>query len=153
MSSILTRSALLITGALSITSCASSAIQESSSAVAGSDYALNVEPNDAASRFELTLTSKSARRICFAVDDWPNSLGQVTGGGGRALLRMDGQELPAAETNFGYCVGQSCQVQVQAGTTVSGYINYKEFGAPDRIRASSNKTLEYQVRPYFCPKS
>ncbi len=144
------RLTILAAAVVSCVSCAGSRAQQTSTAIADRDYILTVKPNDAASRFDLALSSRSPKQLCLSVDDWPNSLGQVTGGGGRALLKLNGQDIPATETNFGYCVGKTCQTVLQPKKVLTGSVNYKEFKDPQTLRDTSSKTLQYQVHPYFC---
>jgi hypothetical protein len=122
-------------------------------AVVGTDYAFVAQANDAEKRFDLTLISKSARPICLSVEDWPNALGESAGGGGRAVLRTTNQSLPAKDTNFGYCVGRTCELSVKPKKSLTGHINYSEFGDPALIKEDAGKRLEYQIHPYFCSKS
>lgn len=139
----------LATGLL-VVACATSAIQQPSHASAGTDYDLIVQANDAQSRFDLTIISKTPRPICFSVEDWPNDLGQSAGGAGRALLHTGNGDLAASDTNFGYCVGAACELTVPPKQSLKGHINYREFGDPARIMADAGKRLEYQIKPYFC---
>lgn len=130
--------------------CVSTAAREPSHAVGGADYELVVQSNDVENRLDLIFNSKTARALCFSVEDWPNTLGQSAGGGGRALLHMRGRALPASDTNFGYCVGPTCEIRVEPKHSLKGHVNYSEFGDAAEIRADPAKRLQYQIRPYFC---
>jgi hypothetical protein len=116
------------------------------------DYELSWSANDDNSTFGIKLTSKSKIPICFSVDDWPNRLGEVSGGPGRASLKAVDFSAASADTNFGYCVGQACTIVVAPYASMEGVIGYKQFGDPDAIRALRNKQLTYDISPFFCPR-
>ena len=114
------------------------------------DYQLESRADDAAKVFRIQIRSVSDRAVCLSVDDWPNRLGQVSGGGARAKFRTDGAEIPARDTNFGMCVGASCTVRIPARGVLEGWIGYAEFGEPEAISARKTKQLVYSVAPNFC---
>jgi hypothetical protein len=117
----------------------------------GQDYELSWSPNDENGTFGIKLTSKSKTSLCFSVDDWPDRLGEVSGGAGRASLKAVHYAAPSADTNFGFCVGRACTIVVAPYATVEGIIGYKEFGDPGAIKALRNKQLTYNISPFFCP--
>lgn len=114
------------------------------------DYEVKVTPMDTESRFAVELISHSSRDLCMGIDDWPNALGQISGGPERAKVFADGRAFPAADTNFGYCVGKTCTLRIKPRQTLRGVIGYKEFGEPREIAALNGKRLEYHVRPFIC---
>ena len=130
--------------------CATIAARRETRAFAATDYKLIVQANDPERRFDLTFLSNTSRPICFSLEDWPNNLGESAGGGGRALLHTATGDMPASDTNFGFCVGPACELHVQPKQSLKGYISYKEFGDPLRIASDASKRLEYRIKPYFC---
>jgi len=114
------------------------------------DYKITVNSDDNAKRFEITLLSKSKYDICISVDDWPNNLGELAGGPGRAVLELDDRSLTPNDTNFGLCIGKRCTVRIKSHDKIRGFINYKEFGYSADVASSSKKSLAYFVKPYKC---
>lgn len=115
-----------------------------------SAYTLITEGIDEDRIFSLVLTSKTDSNLCISVNDWPNSQGEVSGGGSRARVLSGQADYPAKDVNFGSCVGPECTLRVSARSSVRGFIRYREFGDPGRIAALNPKELQYKIRPYFC---
>jgi hypothetical protein len=136
---------------LSILSCAINQ-PDPKFAQEGKDYELSWSANDDDSTFGLKLTSNSKTPLCISVDDWPDRMGQVSGGAGRASLTAVNFSAPSADTNFGYCVGKLCTIVIAPYSTINGVINYKEFGDPDKIKSLHDRQLSYGISPFFCPR-
>jgi hypothetical protein len=117
----------------------------------GQDYELSWSANDQNDTFDIKLTSKSKTPLCFSVDDWPDRLGEVAGGAGRASLTAVAFSAASTDTNFGFCVGKACTIVVAPFASIEGVIGYKEFGDTGTIKALRNKQLTYSISPYFCP--
>jgi hypothetical protein len=117
----------------------------------GQDYGLSWSPNDENGTFGIKLTSKSKTSLCFSVDDWPDRLGEVSGGAGRASLKAVDFSAASVDTNFGFCVGRACTIVVAPFASIEGVIGYKEFGNPDTVKTLRDKQLTYNISPFFCP--
>ena len=117
----------------------------------GQDYELSWSANDNSAEFAINLASRSKTPLCFSVDDWPDRLGEVSGGAGRASLKAVDFSAASVDTNFGFCVGRACTIVVAPFASIEGVIGYKEFGNPDTVKTLRDKQLTYNISPFFCP--
>lgn len=101
-------------------------------------------------RFVVNLISLDDRPLCLGVDQWPNELGQLDTGSKRATLKSDEGAYPARNENFGYCVGDACIIHVAPGSTLTGFIGYKEFGGPKTIARLTKRRLVFPVSTWIC---
>lgn len=102
------------------------------------------------SRFVVNLISLDNRALCLGVDQWPNEQGQLDTGSKRATLKSTEGAYPARNENFGYCVGQACIIRVPPGSTLTGFIGYREFGDPATIARLSKRQLVFPVSTWIC---
>ena len=114
------------------------------------EYVLEVDSNDIDQRFILKLSSLSDEYLCIGVDDWPNVLGQISGGSDRAVVSGGEETFYASDTNFGYCVGDGCTIRIRPRQTLTAFVGYKEFADPHEIAAIVDKKLTYRLRPFIC---
>lgn len=114
-------------------------------------FKLVTSVNDALARFDLRLVSRDYRPLCLTAEQWPSRQGKVESGGTRAVLRVKDQDLPAKDTNFGYCPGGCGELRIEPGKDLSGFIGYAEFGDEEAIASMTDKTLKFDVEPYVCP--
>lgn len=119
-------------------------------AIVDQDYTLTSAANDDLKRFDLELRSNSSRSLCISGADWPNKLGQVSGGSERAKVVYGSREISSRDTNFGSCVGESCTVKIKPRSLMRGFISYNEFEESSGLSEVPEKRLIYQIKPYFC---
>lgn len=100
-------------------------------------------------RYELKL-SAGASAICIGSDNWPNRFGQVHMGSLTAAVVAGDRRLPARDHNFGYCVGPGCEIRVEAGRHIDGFIPYAEFPGHADVVDSPERRLEFALRPQEC---
>jgi hypothetical protein len=145
------KQARLLVIALSILGC-TTRTPDPKFARQGQDYEFVWSANDNNVEFAIELASRTKTPLCFSVDDWPDKLGQVSGGPDRASLKAENFSAASADTNFGFCVGKDCTIVLAPNASIEGVIGYKEFGDPDAVRALRNKQLTYEIAPFFCQR-
>jgi hypothetical protein len=139
-------STLAVLVSLALCGCASS--PQRVEFVPENEFELSVAAAPGRQVFELGLTSKSDEAICLDVDQWPNTLGQVHMGSMRAQVIAASRTFPAADQNFGYCVGERCVIRIEPHQRISGFVAFSEFQGWDQNLSGAQ--LRYTVRPWFC---
>jgi hypothetical protein len=113
-------------------------------------FRLVSQSNDLQARFDLRLISEDTRPLCLTVEQWPNGRGQIESGGARAMVRMKDKEMPAKDSNFGYCPNGCGEFRVTPGHDLIGFVGYTEFADEAFISSVTDKTLIFNVMPYVC---
>lgn len=117
----------------------------------GSDqYALKVEDNPAAYRFDIVLQSHDPKPLCIPVENWPSREGQLHMGSDLATLHTTTGILAARDENFGYCPGGCGQHQIAPGSKLHGFIAYEAFGDPVQLAMDAGKRLQFTVSLSYC---
>jgi hypothetical protein len=140
--------AIALVSCIPLLACAATSRGADVSFVPSSEYELSISPNLAQQTFDLTLRSKSQTSICIDLDQWPNNLGQVAGGGERAKVIASGRTFPAVDHNFGYCIGKDCQIRVSAGGYLEGHIGFSEFPGWNWQRDLRNSHVVFLIKPW-----
>lgn len=117
----------------------------------GSDqYALRVEDNPAAYRFDIVLQSHDPKPLCISVENWPSREGQLHMGSDLATLHTTTGILAARDENFGYCPGGCGQHRIAPGSELQGFIAYEAFGDPVQLAMDAGKRLQFTVSLSYC---
>ena len=140
---------LTATVCLILTGCVARTVSDVSFA-SNTEFNITIAPNDHDQAFALTLTSNSLGPLCLDIDQWPNSLGQLHMGSERAQVTADGRTYPAADRNFGYCVGPRCSIRIVRGEQLHGHIAYSEFQGWPHGEGAAAAHLSFSVRPWHC---
>jgi len=113
-------------------------------------YHLTVSDRSDLRRFVLTLKSFDDRPLCLNVNQWPNYFGQLHFGSTWVTLVSTEGKYPARDENFGTCIGPTCVIHIAPGSTLTGFIGYREFGSPAKIAGLSRRQLHVVVSPSVC---
>jgi hypothetical protein len=102
-------------------------------------------------RLWLSYHNASPYPICVAPEHWPNQAGKINQGSDWVAMIVSGEVFRLADFNTGYCVG-GCATRVPPGGTLTGHIEYADFGLPEYLREQP-KTLRFTPLGYRCPAS
>jgi hypothetical protein len=79
----------------------------------------------------------------------PEQIDHDRGVAAKASARVVGQErFPIKDFNTGYCF-QGCATRVAPGEQISAFIQYVDFGLPERL-VNAQKSLEFSPLAFRC---
>lgn len=113
------------------------------------DYFYEDRPNER--RLELTLVSKSKRRLCIGREKWPNVNGKMdTSSYNGTYLFVASRIYAFKDSEYqGYCSAESCFHPLEEGEKAESYLNYVDFGLPEDSY-DLPKELKYKPEPFWC---
>lgn len=100
-------------------------------------------------RFLITLKSLDDRTLCLRYFQWPNRFGELADGVDWVKLSFSaGARNPQAH---GLAVDYGGgAIQIAPFSTLTGFIQYSEFGDPEGIRKLRQRRLVFMPAPWVC---
>jgi hypothetical protein len=113
-------------------------------------YRFDIADDPNGKRFVLTLKSLDQRPLCIGVGQWPNAEGQLDFGSSWVTVESPEGTYRPRDHNFGYC--PDCEIHIAPGSTLTGFINYEEFGDAAIIARLSRRELRFPVTLWICKR-